>query len=94
MPKDKRSISQYFNSAAFGPPRCTNTGIACIGNAGAVVARGPGINNWDLSLFKNIKFTERLSLQFRAEAYNAFNHTQFDNVDTTPKWDFKTGQFK
>jgi hypothetical protein len=92
LPKDKRSISQYFNTAAFGPPRCTNPGIACIGNAGAVVARGPGISNWDLSLFKNIKFTERLSLQFRAEAYNAFNHTQFDNVDTTPKWDFKTGQ--
>jgi hypothetical protein len=39
--------------------------------------RGPGINNVDLSIFKNFKFNERSSLEFRIEFFNAFNHTQF-----------------
>jgi len=34
---------------------------------------GPGIQMTDLSLFKQVKFTERLQLQFRAEFFNAFN---------------------
>jgi len=38
---------------------------------------GPGINNVDLSIFKNFKFNERSSLEFRIEFFNAFNHTQF-----------------
>ncbi len=50
-----------------------------------MVARG--INNWNISLFKNISLRERLDIQFRAEAYNVFNHTQFSNVNTTPKFD-------
>ncbi len=41
--------------------------------------RGPGINNWDISFFKNTPFGESKSLQFRAEFFNAFNHTQFAN---------------
>ena len=45
--------------------------------------RGPGINNWDMSLFKNIPMPgERFKLQFRAEAYDVFNHTNFTTVDT------------
>jgi len=39
--------------------------------------RCPGINNWDLSLFKNTNVTERIKVQFRAEAFNAFNRVQF-----------------
>ncbi|HUJ32204.1 MAG TPA: carboxypeptidase regulatory-like domain-containing protein [Candidatus Acidoferrum sp.] len=48
-----------------------------IGNAGRDLFRGPGINNWDLELFKNTHFTERTYVQLRIEMYNAFNHTQF-----------------
>ena len=92
LPKDQRSSDQYFNTAAFAPPTNCAFGIACIGNAGSVVARGPGISNWNMSLFKNIRFTERVNLQFRAEAYNIFNHTQASDVDTTPKWNYTTGQ--
>ena len=40
---------------------------------------GPGIQMWDLSLFKQFKFTERYQLQFRAEFFNAFNHPNFAN---------------
>jgi hypothetical protein len=32
-----------------------------------------------------------MKFQFRAEAYNAFNHTQFSTVNTTPKWTYATG---
>jgi hypothetical protein len=38
---------------------------------------GPGIENFDLTLEKNVRLAESKSLEFRAEAFNAFNHTQF-----------------
>jgi hypothetical protein len=49
--------------------------------------RGPGINNWDMSLFKQIPLPgERFHLQFRAEAYNVFNRTNFTAVDTSAQF--------
>jgi hypothetical protein len=47
------------------------------GNMGRNVLRGPGINNWDISLMKNFQFTENKNLQFQGNLFNAFNHTQF-----------------
>jgi hypothetical protein len=44
--------------------------------------RADGTNNWDLSLFKNFRITERFRLQFRAESFNAINHVQFANPAT------------
>ena len=83
LPKDQRSTGRYFDTSAFAVPALGTTG-----NASKYVFRGPGINNWDLALFKNIPLRgERLHLQFRAEAYNAFNHTQFSDTagtSTTP----------
>jgi Carboxypeptidase regulatory-like domain/TonB-dependent Receptor Plug Domain len=43
--------------------------------------RNGGMRNFDLSLFKNIQLTERTSLQLRVEAFNAFNHPNFRNMD-------------
>jgi hypothetical protein len=43
------------------------------------VIQGPGRHNWDMSLFKNIKATEKVNLQFRAEAFNVWNHASFRN---------------
>jgi hypothetical protein len=43
--------------------------------------RGPGVDNFDLSLIKNTAITESKSIQFRAEFFNAFNHAQFSNPD-------------
>jgi hypothetical protein len=37
----------------------------------------PGINNWDLGLFKNFQITERVGFQLRLESFNAWNHAQW-----------------
>jgi hypothetical protein len=46
--------------------------------------RADNVNNWDLSVIKNTRLTERAQLQFRAEAINALNHPQLTNPNTTP----------
>ena len=44
---------------------------------------GPGQNNFDITLMKKFPlWSDKRSVQFRAEFYNAFNHTQYDAVDT------------
>jgi hypothetical protein len=44
---------------------------------------GPGINNWDISLLKDFKFTESNYVQFQANLFNAFNHVQFFGPSST-----------
>lgn len=46
-------------------------------NAGRNTVSTPGLNVWNMSIFKNTKINERFSLQFRAETYNTFNHRNF-----------------
>ncbi len=48
------------------------------GDSGVGAIMGPGQHNWDLSAMKNTKINEALSLQFRAEFYNIWNHAQFN----------------
>ncbi len=62
----------YFNPNAFAQE---TPGV--LGNEGRGNFHGPGINNTDLALFKNIRFTETRSIQLRLEAFNVFNHSQF-----------------
>jgi hypothetical protein len=49
------------------------------GNMGGGAVLGPGQLNFDASLTKNIRITERQALQFRSEFFNIFNHPQFAN---------------
>ena len=49
------------------------------GTSGRNIWRDSGIRNWDLSIFKNYKFGERLTAQFRAEFFNILNHPNFAN---------------
>lgn len=83
LDRGERSFNRWFNTAAFARPARGD-----FGNAPKVVARGPGSNNWDLSLFKNIPVrSEQRYFQFRWEIYNLFNHTQFQSVDTGARFD-------
>jgi len=66
------TIAQWFNTAAFSQP---DAGV--IGTSGRNILRGPGINNWDMSVFKNFEIREQMRLQMRLESFNAFNHTQW-----------------
>jgi hypothetical protein len=51
-------------------------------SSGRGVVDGPGFNSWDLAAIKNTKIAERVRTQFRAEFFNAFNHTSFRDVQT------------
>jgi hypothetical protein len=72
LPRDERTITRYFDTAAFVAPA-----PGTFGTSGRNVIIGPGINNWSVSGLKNFVVTERVTLQFRAEFFNAFNHSQF-----------------
>jgi len=70
----QRTLTQYFNPAAFAvPPNYT------FGNAGYNQLWGPGQQNWDLSLVKNTSIHEKLTLQLRIDAFSVFNHPTFGN---------------
>jgi hypothetical protein len=82
LPKDERTFSRFFNTSAFGRPAKGDRG-----NAPKDVIRGPGINNWDVSLGKKWPLgSETRRLEFRMELYNAWNHTQFSSLDTTARF--------
>ena len=71
-----RTTLQWFNTAAFAfPPQGT------FGNAGRNILDGPGFQNVNMSLVKNTILSESVSLQFRAEAFNLFNHPNFNLPD-------------
>ena len=90
LPKSERTIYRHFRTEVVTPPTRADFGI---GNAPKDPIRGPGINNFDLSLFKNTALTQdgKHRLQFRFEMYNAFNHAQFSSVDTAARFDNATG---
>jgi hypothetical protein len=67
-----RNGHAYFNTAAF-----TENALGTPGTSKRRFFYGPGMNNYDLALLKNVRLTEAKSLQFRVEAFNAFNHAQF-----------------
>lgn len=77
-PHDGRgqSLSRYFNTAAFS----LVTRALGIGTAPYNAVRGPGVNNFDVSLFKNIAPREGMRLQLGAEVFNLANHSQFEGV--------------
>jgi hypothetical protein len=72
-------LGKYFDTSAFS----LNAPFT-FGNTPRIMPDlyGPGTNNVDLSVFKNTKIKERYELQFRAEAFNAFNRVQFGNPAT------------
>jgi len=79
-----KTVGQWFNTSAFKAPA-----LGVWGNLGHNALRGPGRQNWDLSLFKNFTLSETRGSKFemRLETFNTFNHTQFQNVSTGVSYD-------
>jgi hypothetical protein len=71
-------IASWFNTQCYGVP-ADNT----FGNVGRNTLIGPGTFNVDLGAHKVFTLRENLKLQLRGEFFNAFNHTQLNNPDTT-----------
>ncbi len=63
------------NPGAFAAPQ----GLT-FGNSGRNSLRNPGYNNWNMALFKHFAIGERAAFEFRAEAFNIFNHTEWGPV--------------
>lgn len=72
-------ITQWFNTSCFTAPA-----IYTFGNESRTdsTLRGPGIANYDFSLFKRTTIAERYNVEFRAEAFNLFNRVQFGTPNT------------
>jgi len=71
-----RTPDRWFNTSAFAFPP-----FGSFGNAGRNILDGPGFANFNASVLKTTKIVEGLNLQFRAEAFNLFNHPNFNLPD-------------
>ncbi|PYU80221.1 MAG: hypothetical protein DMG50_21110 [Acidobacteria bacterium] len=73
----------YFDPNSFALPvqDFNSTPLQLLGNAPRTICCGPGISNFDFSVQKVTRMGEKMHLEFRAEFFNIFNHTQFLNPD-------------
>lgn len=67
----------YFDTSLFSVPPLRSPGTAS-----RRFFYGPGMDNWDMALLKDIRFSESKVLEFRLETFNAFNHTQLFGADS------------
>ena len=76
LDKGERNIDRFYDVNAF---RLIAAGGADrrVGNSGRNVLVGPGINNFDVQVYKDTRIGERQMLEFRWEMFNAANHAQF-----------------
>ena len=83
-PPGGRTIAHWFNPAAFEIPALNSAGNASIfGNAPRDLLNGPGTWQVDLGAGKTVSLGERARIEFRAEAYNVFNHPQLGQPSAT-----------
>ena len=78
----------WFSTASFAAPTAPwvaggTDANAGFGNAGKDAVRAPGLQNWNLSVFKTIPLAKEggPGLEIRLESFNVFNHTQFNGID-------------
>jgi hypothetical protein len=69
---DPSNGRSYFNTSQF-----SENALGTLGTAKRRFFFGPGLENYDMALLKNVRLTESKSLQFRLEGFNVFNHAQF-----------------
>jgi hypothetical protein len=99
----EHSSFQFLNTSAFALPPVASKAIGVIdpsaipnpsmpGITRRNAYRGPGTDNWDMTLAKNIPITEHIQFQLRCEAYNIFNHVSFSAMQNTATFSNTTGQ--
>ena len=82
LPDNQRTADKWFDTSAFVVLSNTPGAVGFVpnrimGNSGVGILRGPGFVNLDFNLAKDFAIYERFSAQFRAEFFNALNHTNF-----------------
>lgn len=80
----KKNGALWFNPATFCDPVTSGScpqSLGTFGNTPHALCCGPALSNTDLVIAKKTPINERFSTEFRAEFYNAWNHTEFQNVD-------------
>jgi hypothetical protein len=84
LPSSERSIDRWFAAEDFAFPK------SAFGNSGRNILFSPGENRWDISLIKRTRVTDGGSMiEFRIQFFNAFNHTNFEEPEST----FDTSSF-
>jgi outer membrane receptor protein involved in Fe transport len=73
---DPRKDGLVFDTSVF-----TDSALGTIGNVPRTLCCNPPINNFDIGIFKDTAFNEKLRLEFRTEIFNIFNHAQFYGTD-------------
>jgi hypothetical protein len=68
-----RNLNAFINTSCFAPAPKGSIGL----DSGYDRLRGPGLENFDMSLFKNVSIKEKVRVQLRLEAFNALNHTEW-----------------
>lgn len=76
LPSDQRTVDRWFDTSAFQALTAT-TPNRIFGNSGIGIVRGPGLVNLDFNLAKDFAVYEKWNVQFRAEFFNALNHSNF-----------------
>jgi hypothetical protein len=71
-------VAEYFNTSAFALPA-----LGTFGTSGRNILYGPGIENFDTSLFKQIPVTERSHFELRWELFNSLNRPNFMNPNNS-----------
>jgi len=88
LPIGERTDLRYVDTSVFAPPQIGSQGL----ESAQRIVRRPGVNNWDISVFKNIPFGgERRYLQLRLEMFNAPNHTQFSDFNRNATFNAANG---
>ncbi len=75
--KGPKTVAEWFNTSAF-----VQAPYGYFGDAAPGSIPGPGVIDFDMAFYKDFRIREPLTLQFRAEAFNIFNHTNFSGVST------------
>jgi hypothetical protein len=77
-PKEWKSGGNWFNTSVFSQPAA-----GYYGNVGNGTIRGPGLANYNMAAYKSFAVAEQIKVQFRAEFFNVFNHTNPNGPNTS-----------